>query len=75
MDEREVAETMRSLGYESTVLGGQAWYYPGDSRLVYKPDRKLTRWFATYVEAGFARHRQEFTCPVAAALWLAVEVA
>lgn len=75
MDEREVAETMRGLGYELTLHGGQAWYYPSDSRMIYKPDRKLTRWYATYVGAGFVRHRQAFTCPVAAALWLAVEVA
>lgn len=73
MDEREVAETMRSLGYEFSH-SGQAWYYPADSRSVYKPDRKLSRWYATYVGAGFVRRRQEFSCPVAAAVWITVQM-
>ena len=75
MDEREVAETMRGLGYVLTSFGGQAWYYPSDSRMIYKPDRKLTRWYATYTGADRVRRKQEFSCPVVAALWLAVEVA
>lgn len=75
MDEREVAEIMRSLGYEFSQSSGQSWIKRGSGAYVYRPDRRLTRWYATYVGAGFARRRQEFSCPVAAALWLAVEVA
>lgn len=77
MDEREVAETMRGLGYEvsQTAHGSQAWIKRGSGECVYRPDRKVSRWYASYAGAGFVRRRQEFSCPVAAALWLAVEVA
>ena len=74
MDEREVAETMRGLGYLPTFRGGPAWFYPRDSRMIYSRQQQ-TRWYATYVGAGFIRRTQEFSCPAAAALWLAVEVA
>ena len=74
MDEREVAETMRGLGYEPTSRGGLAWFYPSDSRMIYSRQQR-TRWYATYIGAGFVRRKQEFSCPVVAAMWLAVEVA
>lgn len=71
MDEREVAEIMRGLGYEFSQApnGSCTWLKRGLRAWVYKPDKRLTRWYAT---AGSAR--QEFSCPVAAAVWITVQM-
>lgn len=69
-------EAMRDLGYEFSQAGAaQSWIKRNSGAYIHRPDRQISRWYACYgVKGTGKRARQEFTNPVAAAVWLQVEL-
>jgi len=66
----EQDQRLRELGFQfsQTVLPAQVWYKPGTTLFVRRPDPRLSRYYTTH---GGKWH--EFSCPVAAAVWLTVQ--
>lgn len=67
---REKDQKLRELGFQFSQAPNmaQVWYKPGTKLFVSRPDPKLSRYYTTHKGA-----RHEFSCPVAAAVWLTIQ--